>query len=212
MPDSATLGIFVATSLIVLVTPGPAVIYIVTRSMDQGWIAGVVSSFGMGLGSLVHVAAAWVGMTAILFSSPSAFALLRYAGAAYLVYLGVQTLRRDDAGVAGQVERQGLKRVFWQASVVNLLNPKSALFFIAFMPHFVDPARGSPAGQLLFLCAVFYALALITDTAFALLAGKLGDVLRTSSTFRRRQRYFSATIYIVLGVAAALSGVASRPN
>lgn len=208
MPDGATLGVFIAASLVLLLTPGPAVLYIVTRSIDQGWIAGVVSSLGMGVGSLVHVAAAWLGMTVVLFSSELAFGALKYAGAAFLVYLGVQTLRAGgDARVDGGLERRGLKRVFSQAIVVNLLNPKAALFFIAFMPQFVDPSRGNAAGQLLFLCGVFFALAIATDTAYALAAGKLGNLLRTNPTFRRRQRHFSAAMYIVLGVAAALSGL-----
>jgi len=153
MPDSAMLGVFVAASLVLLLTPGPAVLYIVTRSIDQGWIAGVVSSLGMAVGSLVHVTIAWLGMSAILFSSETAFVALRYAGTAYLVYLGIQTLRAGDhAQAGGRLERQGLKRVFSQAIVVNLLNPKSALFFVAFMPQFVDVSRGTVAGQLLFLC------------------------------------------------------------
>jgi len=208
MPDSATLGVFIAASLILLVTPGPAVLYIVARSIDQGWIAGVVSSLGMAVGSSVHVTVAWLGMSAILFSSQTAFEALTYAGGAYLVYLGVQALRsRDAAAECGRLERLPLRRVFSQAIVVNLLNPKSALFFVAFLPQFVDLARGTVAGQLLFFAAVFFALALVTDTAYALLAGKLGDLLRGSSTFRRRQRYVSAAMYIGLGLAAAFSGV-----
>jgi len=211
MPDSAMLGVFVAASLVLLLTPGPAVLYIVTRSIDQGWIAGVVSSLGMAVGSLVHVTIAWLGMSAILFSSETAFVALRYAGTAYLVYLGIQTLRAGDhAQAGGRLERQGLKRAFSQAIVVNLLNPKSALFFVAFMPQFVDVSRGTVAGQLLFLCGVFFALAIVTDTAYALMAGKLGDVLRGSATFRRRQRYVSATLYIGLGLAAAFSGAVAR--
>ena len=208
MPDSAMLGVFIAASLVLLVTPGPAVVFIVTRSIDQGWIAGVVSSLGMGVGSLVHVTVAWLGMSAILFSSEMAFVALKYAGAAYLVYLGVQTLRAGDQAQAGdRLEQRGLKRVFSQAIVVNLLNPKSALFFIAFMPQFVDLSRGTVAGQLLLLSGVFFVLAIITDTAYALLAGKLGDLLRSSPTFQRRQRYFTATMYVGLGLAAAFSGV-----
>jgi len=211
MPDSATLGVFVAASLILLVTPGPAVLYIVARSIDQGWIAGVVSSFGMAVGSLVHVTVAWLGMSAILFSSATAFQALTYAGAAYLVYLGVQTLRAgDEVAAGGRIEHQGMRRVFSQAIVVNLLNPKSALFFVAFLPQFVDLSRGTVAGQLLFFSGVFFALALVTDTAYALLAGRLGDLLRSSATFHRRQRYVSATMYIGLGLAAAFAGIVSR--
>lgn len=208
MLDSARLGVFIAASLVLLVTPGPAVVYIVTRSIDQGWIAGVVSSLGMAVGSLVHVTVAWLGMSAILFSSDNAFVALKYAGAAYLMYLGVQTLQAgNQVQASDRLERQGLQRVFSQAIVVNLLNPKSALFFIAFMPQFVDLSRGTVAGQLLFLSGVFFALAIITDTAYALLAGKLGDLLRSSPTFRRRQRYVTATMYIGLGLAAAFWGV-----
>jgi len=208
MLDSSRLGVFIAASLVLLVTPGPAVVYIVTRSIDQGWIAGVVSSLGMAVGSLVHVTVAWLGMSAILFSSDNAFVALKYAGAAYLMYLGVQTLQAgNQVQASDRLEQQGLQRVFSQAIVVNLLNPKSALFFIAFMPQFVDRSRGTVAGQLLFLSGVFFALAIITDTTYALLAGKLGDLLRSSPTFRRRQRYVTAAMYIGLGLAAAFSGV-----
>lgn len=209
MPDGATLSVFVVASLVLLVTPGPAIVYIVNRSINEGWLAGVVSSFGLGVGSLFHVAAAWLGMTVVLFSSQAAFTTLKYAGAAYLVYLGVQTLREgDQVRLDGQIDRKGLKRAFSQAIIVNLLNPKAAVFFIAFMPQFVDPSRGNAAAQLLFLCAVFFAMAITTDTMYALLAGRLGNLLRTNPTFRRRQHTFSAAVYILLGVGAALSGLA----
>jgi len=211
MPDSATLAVFAAASLALLITPGPAVLYIVNRSIAQGWPAGVVSSFGMGVGSLVHLLIAWLGLSAILFSSSTALDALRYAGAAYLVFLGVQTLRSRRASLDGAgSDRQGLRQVFSEAIVVNLLNPKAALFFIAFMPQFVDPALGSVGGQLLLLSGVFLAIALVTDSAYALMASKLGDLLRGSSTFLRWQRAFSATVYIGLGVAAALAGTGAR--
>jgi threonine/homoserine/homoserine lactone efflux protein len=208
VPDGATFGVFVVASLVLLVTPGPASVYIITRSIEQGWIAGVVSSLGLGVGSLVHVAAAWIGMTVVLFSSDLAFTTLKYAGAAYLVYLGIQAMRAgDEIRLDGRIDREGLKQAFSQAIVVNLLNPKAALFFIAFLPQFVDPSRGNAGGQLLFLCAVFFAMAITTDSIYAILAGRVGDLLRTNPTFRRRQRYFSAAVYVLLGVAAALSGL-----
>lgn len=209
MPDATTLGLFVTAAAILLITPGPAVLYIVARSVDQGRWAGIVSVLGIQVGTLVHVAAAAFGVSAILVSSALAFSALKYAGAAYLIYLGVRTLRSPDteasvAEVAGRERR--LADVFLQGAVVNILNPKTALFFLAFLPQFVDPARGSVAGQVLFLGLVFVTLGLFSDGMWAVLAGSASGFLRGHDGFRRGQRYVAATVYLGLGVAAAVSG------
>ena len=212
MPDNTTLGVFVAASLILLLTPGPAVLYIIARSIDQGRLAGVVSSLGLSVGAMVHVLAAGLGVSAILASSTLAFNVLRYAGAAYLIYLGIKTLSApDESMLRAHVARRGLRGAFAQGIWVNLLNPKAALFSVAFLPQFIDVERGSPLFQLLSLAGIFLVLALMTDTFYAMLAGTLGSWLREHRGFRRGQRYFSGTVYIGLGLATAFSGVRPRP-
>ena len=213
MPDSTTLGVFIVASLVLLATPGPGVLYIVARSIDEGRWAGVVSSLGLIVGAMIHVLAAAVGVSAILASSATAFAALRYAGAAYLVYLGIRTLAADDDGAVPTTgTRLGLRRTFVQGIWVNLLNPKAVLFSMAFLPQFVDVQAGAPVSQLLFFAAVFLGLALLTDSSYALLAGTLGNWLREHAGFRRGQRYFSGTVYIGLGLATAWSGARARPS
>lgn len=206
MPDASTLALFVAAAFVLLVVPGPAVLYIVARSVDQGRLAGVVSVLGIQLGTLVHVAAATLGISALLVSSALAFNVVKYLGAAYLVYLGLRKLfSREPLQRLEVAERARLARVFWQGAVVNLLNPKTALFFFAFLPQFVDPSRGSIALQFLMLGLVFTLMALISDGLYALLAGAVGAWLRGNRRFLRVQRYATGGVYIALGVTAAFA-------
>jgi threonine/homoserine/homoserine lactone efflux protein len=209
LPDATTLGLFVTAATILLVTPGPAVLYIVARSVDQGRWAGIVSVLGIQVGTLVHVAAAAFGVSALLVSSALAFSVLKYAGAAYLIYLGVRSLREPDPPASTEeapVRERRLAHVFLQGAVVNILNPKTALFFLAFLPQFVDPARGSVAGQVLLLGLVFVILGTCTDGTWAVLAGSASGFLRGHPAFRRGQRYVAATVYLGLGVATAVTG------
>jgi threonine/homoserine/homoserine lactone efflux protein len=204
------LLVFVVAALALLLTPGPAVLYIVARSMDQGRLAGLVSVLSIELGNGVHVLAAAAGLSAILLSSATAFALVKYLGAAYLIYLGVRRLlARQEAVEAGRVERQSLRRIFYQGIVVAVLNPKTALFFFAFLPQFADPARGRLPLQFLALGGLFVAMAIVTDSLYALLAGALGGWLKNSRAFLLAERYVVGSVYIGLGVAAAL-GADSR--
>jgi threonine/homoserine/homoserine lactone efflux protein len=207
MPELSTLAVFAAAALVLLVVPGPSVIYIVTRSMDQGRLAGAVSVLGIHIGSLVHVAAAALGLSALLLSSALAFTTVKYLGAAYLIYLGVRTLR-SGATVerSAEVRADRLTRVLSQGILVNVLNPKTALFFLAFLPQFIDPARGSIALQIGVLGAFFVLLGMISDGTYALLAAAAGGWLRGNLRFARVQRYFSGGVYLTLGTAAALSG------
>jgi threonine/homoserine/homoserine lactone efflux protein len=205
MPDLATLALFAAASLALLVVPGPAVVYIVTRSVAHGRAAGLVSMLGVEAGGLVHVAAAAAGLSALVASSATAFSVVKYAGAAYLVYLGLSKLlhSREPAQESGLGARG---RLFWDGLVVNLLNPKTALFFLAFLPQFVDPARGAAWLQIALLGMLFVALAVISDGAYALLAGAAGRWIRAGARSRRRLDRASGGIYVGLGAAAALSG------
>ena len=207
MPDLATLTVFVAGAAILLITPGPAVLYIVTRSVDLGRTAGVVSALGISGGTLVHIAAAALGLSAVLASSAVAFSVVKYLGAAYLIYLGVQKFRgRDGLERPRALAPQSLARIFSQGVVVNVLNPKNALFFLAFLPQFVDPARGNVAGQILFFGLLFAVMGIVSDGSYALLAGSAADWLRGSLRFLRVQRYFAGGVYIGLGLATAFSG------
>jgi threonine/homoserine/homoserine lactone efflux protein len=204
-PDRWVL--FVGAALALLLIPGPAVLYIVARSIQQGRRAGLVSVLGIHLGTLVHVAAATVGLSALVVSSATAFTAVKLAGAAYLIGLGLWTLlsRRAEADVALGGERR-LRRVFAQGVVVNVLNPKTALFFLAFLPQFVDTSRGHVALQILILGWTFAVLGMITDSIWAIAAGSAGDVLRRSRRFSLVQRYVSGSVFVGLGVVTALAG------
>ena len=149
MPDTATLLVFSAAALALIVVPGPAVLYIVAQSIDRGRLAGFVSALGIAVGGLVHVTAAAIGLSSLLVSSATAFAVVKYAGAAYLIGLGLYTLlvRKAEREATAPRERR-LRRRFSQGVVVNVLNPKTALFFFAFLPQFVDPDKGSAALQI----------------------------------------------------------------
>jgi threonine/homoserine/homoserine lactone efflux protein len=211
VPDAATLGVFFGAGFILLITPGPAVLYIVTRSIEQGRKAGLVSVLGIVVGTLFHVAAAALGVSALLMSSALAFNALRYLGAVYLVYLGCRTLvARDRPPDAQDVDRAGLTEIFSQGVVVNLLNPHTALFFFAFLPQFVDPARGSVAFQIVALGLLFIAMAAMTDSVWAITAGTAGDWIKRNPRFTRAQRYVTGGALIGLGAVAAISGSGRR--
>ena len=206
MPDTSTLLLFAGAALALIVVPGPAVLYIVAQSIDRGRLAGVVSALGVAVGGLVHVTAAAIGLSSLLVSSATAFNAVKYAGAAYLIGLGLWTLfnRREDTSRAISKERK-LSRRFWQGVVVNVLNPKTALFFFAFLPQFVDPAAGSAALQIAVLGLVVVALALLSDSVWALAAGTASDRLRGNRRFLAVQRYVSGSVFVGLGSLTALA-------
>ena len=210
MPSASTLGVFALASFLLIVVPGPAVLYVVTRSIAQGRRAGLVSMLGIEAGGLVHVAAAAIGLSAIIASSATAFTAVKLAGAAYLIYIGVRRLvSREEALPEATVAGRSSKRLFAQGVVVNVLNPKTAVFFLAFLPQFVDPARGTVTLQFLVLGLTFVAVAMISDGAYALAAGTAGDWMRGSERVRRWLGRFSGTVFVGLGVTAALTG---RPS
>jgi threonine/homoserine/homoserine lactone efflux protein len=207
MLELSSLGVFVAAAVVLLLTPGPAVLYIVTRSIEQGRIAGLVSVLGICTGTLFHVIAAALGLSALLVSSASAFSTVRYLGALYLIVLGMQTLaRRDAPAEAMAMESAGLRRVFAQGAMVNVLNPHTALFFFAFLPQFVNRAKGGVPLQMLALGLLFVALSAITDSGWAIVAATAGDRIKRYPRFTRGQRYVTGGALIGLGAAAALAG------
>ena len=203
MPDPSTLLVFAGASLALLVFPGPSVIYIVTRSVEQGRRAGLVSMLGVEAGGVVHVAAAALGISAIVASSATAFSVVKYAGAAYLIYLGVQRWRGGGEDV-GRPEPQPRAELFRQGMVVNVLNPKTAIFFLAFLPQFVDPSM-AVAPQVLVLGAEFIAIAVLSDGAYAVVAGTLGERVRHSAVANRWVDRAAGGTLIGLGGLAALS-------
>jgi threonine/homoserine/homoserine lactone efflux protein len=208
VPDPATLLVFSAAALALIVVPGPAVLYIVAQSLDRGRLAGVVSALGVAVGGLVHVTAATVGLSSLLVSSAEAFTVVKYAGAAYLIGLGLWTLfrhREDD--VSGLPRERRLSRRFWQGVVVNVLNPKTALFFLAFLPQFVDPDAASPALQIAVLGLLFVVLAVVSDSVWALAAGTASERLRGNRSFLAVRRYVSGSVFVGLG---ALTAAAKR--
>lgn len=211
MPTLNTIGVFAAAVVVFAVVPGPAVFYIVTRSMSQGRRAGVVSAASIASGNSVHVVAATVGLSALLASSAAAFSVVKYAGAAYLIYLGVKALRARRGTAAGpEVATQSLWRVFREGWIVAVLNPKAALFFLAFLPQFVDPARGSTASQLVVLGLLLVVITATSDTCYALLTGSASSWLRSRAHLLRRGRLVTGGAYIALGVTAAVAG--ERPK
>jgi threonine/homoserine/homoserine lactone efflux protein len=225
VPDAHHLLTFALASLALLVVPGPAVLYIVTRSLDQGRAAGLASGAGVHLGTLVHLAAAVVGVSAVVARSATAYTALRWAGAAYLVVLGVRRLLGthgettavgtgvDDEGAATATEplavpepRLRLHRIALRGTVVNILNPKTALFFLAFLPPFADPANGAGAPQLAVLGLLFIALGACSDSAYALAAARVGSALRSRRRVDRLTRWWSGGTYVGLGVLTAATG------
>ena len=208
MPEPATLLVFGLAALALIVVPGPAVLYIVSQSIDRGRLAGFVSALGIAVGALVHVAAAAIGLSSILVSSATAFNVVKYAGAAYLICMGLWTIlrRRDEQAVSAPSERR-LRRRFGQGVIVNILNPKTALFFFAFLPQFVDPERGAAGLQIAVLGLLFVLIAVTSDSLWALAAGTASERLRGSRRFLSVQRYVSGSVFVGLG---ALTAVAKR--
>jgi threonine/homoserine/homoserine lactone efflux protein len=201
--DLSTFGFFCAAALALAVVPGPAVLYIVAQSVDQGRLAGLVSALGIGVGGLVHVLAATIGLSSLLASSATAFTIVKYAGAAYLVILGIRRLLTRET-VEAEVARvpRTRRRLFTDGVVVNVLNPKTALFFIAFLPQFVDPEAGTAGLQIFALGLIFVVIALSSDSLWALAAGTAGEWLRRSRWYLGVKRWVTGLVFVGLGLSA----------
>lgn len=208
IPSGDKLVLFIGAALVLLLIPGPAVLYIVARSVAQGRTAGFVSVLGIHTATFIHVLAAALGLSVLLLSSALAFSIVKYAGAAYLVWLGLRKIFGpvEATGANGELTRYSHARLFRDGFVVNLLNPKTAIFFFAFLPQFVDVSRGHVAMQITLLGLLMLVLGFCTDSAYALLAGTAGDWLKRSRGYLKFERYGSGLLFIGLGVAAAFSG------
>ena len=207
MIESSQLYFFMGAALALLLIPGPAVLYITARSASQGRVAGLVSVLAIETANFMQAVAAALGLSAILLSSALAFDVVKYLGAAYLIYLGIRKLLVDDSGSEDEeVKQESLSRIYWQGFAVNILNPKTALFFFAFLPQFVDPAKGNVTGQTLLLGAIFVGMGIITDSMFALVTSSLASKLTGNKRFQKGQRYFAGLVYVGLGITTALTG------
>jgi threonine/homoserine/homoserine lactone efflux protein len=210
VPSPSAYLVFVVTALTLLLIPGPAVMYVVGQTIGRGRRAGIASVLGIHTGTLVHVTAAAIGISSLLVASATAFDAVKYAGAAYLVVVGVRRLLGKDDAERSETRLSGnLRRDYRQGVVVNVLNPKTALFFLAFLPQFVDP-HAHVAPQVVVLGLTFVALGLVTDSTWALVAGATAERVRRSDRFPRIERWVSGSVFVGLGLAAAATG--SRPR
>lgn len=207
MIELSQLYFFMGAALVLLLVPGPAVLYITARSANQGRLAGLVSVLAIETANFLQAVAASLGLSAILLSSALAFDVVKYLGAAYLIYLGIRKLLTSDSGSGEElVAQESFWRIYWQGFVINLLNPKTALFFVAFLPQFVNPERGNITQQTLLLGTLFVGMAIVTDSIYALLASSLAERLRGNRNFEKGKRYFAGMVYVGLGITTALTG------
>ena len=205
MPALSTILLFCGVSFLLVATPGPGVLYVVGRSIDQGRRAGVASMAGIELGEVVHVFAVAFGLSALLAASAEALDVLRYGGAAYLVALGVRRWREGAREIEGKASPASPRRIMAQGFVVQLLNPKVAIFFLAFFPQFLDP-EAPVLPQTLALGALYVAIAACSDLAYVLFASAIAGRIKRSATARRRVARGSGLVYVALGALAAVSG------
>ncbi|MGH3871643.1 MAG: LysE family translocator [Pseudonocardiaceae bacterium] len=210
LPAASTVAVFVVAAIVLVAIPGPNMLFILGRGLDQGPRAAFAAAIGVELGTLVHVLGTVVGLSALIAASPVAFTVIKYAGAGYLFYLAVRVLRSRPAPAAEAVREHHVRltRLAGEAAMVNILNPKVALFFLALLPQYVDPDRGSIGSQTLALGLLFFGIALIMDLAYATLSVPLGRWQRTSSTVATVQRYVSCTTFLALGLYAVFAGPA----
>jgi threonine/homoserine/homoserine lactone efflux protein len=205
MPSLSTYAVFLATAMVLLAIPGPAVLYVVTRSIEMGRPGGLASVAGITTGTVVHVALATAGLSSLILASAVAFDAVKYVGAAYLLFLGIRRLltRKEEAVAEGRAPRTR-RRAYTQGVVVNLTNPKTIVFIFAFVPQFVDVNAAHVWLQVLVFGLTFAGLGFLSDSTYALVAGTVADRLRDSAAIARFERWFGGSALIGLGVAAAV--------
>lgn len=205
MPTAEAIVTFAIASLALLVIPGPAVIYILNRSVSDGREAGLAAVAGLELGNFVHVIAASAGLSAVLATSATAFNVVKWLGAGYLVFVGVRTLLSKPPALDSDTSVVSRRRSFVQGIIVNILNPKVALFFLSYLPQFIDPDNGAAWTQALVLGSIFVLIGCLTDGTYALTASALRSVLLSGRTLPFVQRYVAGTVFIALGLMATTS-------
>lgn len=203
-PTTQTLMVFAASTFVLLVIPGPSVVYVMTRSIEQGRRAGLMAMLGLESGAFIHAVVAATGLASVLAASPTAFAVIRWTGAAYLVYLAVRQFRAHprSADVTSTPSVSSGWRLYRDGVLVDLLNPKTCIFFVAFLPQFVDASRGSAEGQMMTLGICFVVLAAMCDGAYALVSGGLGGRIRRSNRLSGRVNRATSGVYVVLAAVA----------
>ena len=210
IPSLSTILLFMLTALALNFTPGPSILYILSRVLGQGRQAGIVSALGLATAAVVQALTGAAGLSSLLLYSPLAFAVVQYCGAAYLIYLGVRGLHSGGiAGTAAVVanrQRQSLQAIYWQGVLTDLLNPKLLIFFFSFLPQFVDPAAGAPGAQILFFGLLFQVTALPTNLLVAIIGGALAGLLARRPFWARVQMWLSSAVLIGLGLKLALYG------
>jgi threonine/homoserine/homoserine lactone efflux protein len=211
MPDSSTVLIVALASLVLVVIPGPAVIYILTRSVSQGKAAGLASAIGVNLGSTFHVLAAVAGLSVLLASSAHAYTIVKWLGVGYLAWIGYRTLVAKDAEYTEpDIRRHSLRRIFFQGVVVNVLNPKVAMFFLAFLPQFVDSTSPNPPLQTFILGMTLVVIGLLSDSIYALIGGGLGDLFRRRPGAAGATRLTAGITYLALAGISAATGSGAK--
>lgn len=206
--EFSTIWLFVVAAAALLIIPGPAVFYIMARSIDQGKKAGLVSVLGVSLGGAVHVLAGAIGVSAILMTSATAFTIVKYLGAAYLIYLGCKTLFSKSDSTTSEIPkapRKKLVKIFYESALVEIMNPKTALFFLAFFPQFISPSAGPVTVQFLLLGTIFIILALLSDGLYATLAASLRKRIVGSNVRSKVMNRITGYLYIALGVFSAFA-------
>ena len=199
--------IFAFASLMLNITPGNDMLYVATRSTSQGIKAGIISALGIAGGCIVHLLAAVIGLSAIIANSATAFDIIKYIGAAYLIYLGIKSFlsKQNKFSIQEKVERRSLSKLFWQGVFTNVLNPKVALFFLAFLPQFIHPEKENTAIQILLLGLWFNFSGTIVNIIVAVVFGKLGNWLGDKEVFIKWQNKITGLLLVGLGIKVALS-------
>lgn len=206
--EFSTIWLFVIAASTLLIIPGPAVFYIMARSIDQGKKAGLVSVLGVSLGGSVHVLAGAIGVSAILMTSATAFHIVKYLGAAYLIYLGCKTLLSKADSTTSDIPkapRKKLRKIFYESALVEVMNPKTALFFLAFFPQFISPTAGSVTAQFLLLGTIFIILAFVSDGLYAFLAASMRKRIVGSRASSKVMNRITGYLYIALGIFSAFA-------
>jgi len=206
MPDATSLIVFMTATLALNLTPGPDMIYVIARSVGQGQRAGVISALGIGTGCLTHTFAAALGLSALLMSSALAYNLVKYAGAIYLVYLGARALLdKSRSQEQSELKPASLPSIFSQGVVTNILNPKVALFFLAFLPQFARDGAGSLASQIIFLGFLFNVSGTLVNIVVALLGGRIGKAFNRRRAVAPALRRGAGVVFIALGLRLAFT-------
>lgn len=199
-------ALFLAATLALNLTPGPDMLYIASRSSAQGTIAGLVSSLGIGTGCLVHIVAAAFGLSALLMMSAVAFGVVKWVGVIYLIWLGIQLIRSGwRVEQQTSLQKAGLRQIFLQGVLVNVFNPKVALFFIAFLPQFAHPASPSFIWEVLFLGLLFTFCGTLINACVAVLGGHFGNRVGQNPAWRRWQQSVAGAVIMAMGVGLGLS-------